>query len=84
MPKLNKTQEKRFDEKFGKYFIEGFSDDGNLQPVKQHLAKELSIQKKEILEKLGKFRQNLLDSTSNDRHHWVFRLDQAIKTIYEM
>jgi len=58
-PKLDKAQNKRFDE-----FVEEYHTTTQVEPrllpedkVKQHLAEELAIQKKEIIEKLEKMKK---------------------------
>jgi hypothetical protein len=61
MSKLTKAQEKRFDEKFldeyGFWNVNNvYRDGGKIHAgrIKQHLAKELAIQKKEIYEDIEK------------------------------
>ena len=90
--KLTKAQSKRFDEKFE--LLEGWYKDefhntvwmGEM--VKQHLADELSRQKKDLIKELEKMRAvATMDDMSENR--WIEgksrneTIDQAIKTINE-
>ena len=83
MTKLTKAQSKRFDEKFvdkklPQYWKEPFDPEN----IKQHLASELAVQKKEIIEKLEKMKvpRSEIDLYSEWEGH-TRALDQAIETI---
>ena len=93
--KLTKAQEKRFDEKFvidiafseddeelwTASFEEDYSEHEQIQKIKQHLANELSRQKKEIIEKLEKLDGFGVDMGYDIGVHQVIGKDQAIKEI---
>lgn len=87
---LSKAQEKRFDEAFKTIFIlidEQFPTGGpaTKKQMKQHLSKELALQREKIVEKLKKdFNKNTPYPDHNNAisKDWILNwFDQAIKTI---
>jgi len=89
MAKLTKAQEKRFDEILYEITSRGLGNSSaSYRELKQHLADELSIQKKEIIEKLEEkrvlsFKVNGQEGQMEKEIKYQINktLDQAIKTI---